>query len=305
VGDSPIKVEEVSHRSWPNSLRISNGIVEAIVVPVVGRVIAFEWAGAGRSVFWVDESNDDQQMVVEEGWRNFGGDKAWPAPQSEWERLTGRAWPPPAAFDSLAYQSAFLDGSIAITSPVDPHYGIQIIRHIDLCSDLPVLQISTEFRKVSGSPVRTGIWVITQMCDAECVYALLPESPAFRDGFVQQMGTRPESVQRAGRLLSLKRHSTQKIKIGLEANTLLWVGKEDVVKIEAASEAGEYPDLGCHTEIYTNPDPIPYIELETLSPLTTLRTGEAIRSTTTYSLTRRSQSSTEDEARKAFSILSA
>jgi hypothetical protein len=302
VGDSPIKIEEVSHREWPKSLRISNGLVEAIVVPAVGRIMAFQWAGAGRNVFWADESNDDQHMVVEEGWRNFGGDKAWPSPQSEWESLTGRAWPPPAAFDSLAYRATVLDGSIEITSPVDPHYGIQVVRNIALCIELPMLQISTEFRKVAGPPVRTGIWVITQMCDAECLYALLPEHSTFGDGFVQQMGTRPEFLQRAGRLLSLKRPSREKIKIGLEANTLLWVGKEDVVRIEAAGEPGEYPDLGCHTEIYTNPDPVPYIELETLGSLTTLRAGHAIRSTTRYSLTHRSESSTDDEAIKAFSI---
>src|SRR5947207_10963864 len=34
-------------------------------------------------------------------WGNFGGDKTWPAPQSDWPKLTSRAWPPPVAFDSM------------------------------------------------------------------------------------------------------------------------------------------------------------------------------------------------------------
>lgn len=268
--------------------------------------MSFRREKAGQNVFWTDESNDDQNAVVDEGWRNFGGDKAWPSPQSDWESLTGRAWPPPAAFDSLAYRASVGDGAIEISSAVDPHYGIQIVRSIALHDDLPVLRISTEFRKLAGPPVRTSIWVISQMCDAECVYALLPQTPSFRDGFVQQMGERPELLQIAGRLLSLKRQPSEKIKIGLEANNLLWVGDEDVLKIDgAASEAGEYPDLGCHTEIYTNPDPVAYIELETLGPLNTLRIGDVARSTTTYSLTPRSESSAHAEAMKAFSILPA
>ena len=42
---------------------------------------------------------------------NFGGDKTWPAPQSDWPKLTPRPWPPPVAFDSLPVQ-ATVDGFV-------------------------------------------------------------------------------------------------------------------------------------------------------------------------------------------------
>jgi hypothetical protein len=52
---------------------------------------------------------------------------------------------------------------------------------------------------------------------------------------------------------------------------------------DACDPSAEYPDLGCNTEVFTNAD---MLELETLSPLTTLPPDGALEHTERWSLHR-------------------
>jgi hypothetical protein len=70
------------------------------------------------------------------------------------------------------------------------------------------------------------------------------------------------------------------------------------VRIDAEQGPGEYPEGGCVTQIYTNPEPEPYVELETLGPLTILSIGDRIERTTLYTVFPRSVADPEAEARK-------
>jgi hypothetical protein len=79
---------------------------------------------------------------------------------------------------------------------------------------------------------------------------------------------------------------------------MAWIGQKLAVRIDAEAGPGEFPDGGCVTEIYTNPDPLPYVELETLGPLTTMSVGDKIERTTVYTILPRSESDAEAEARK-------
>jgi len=59
-----------------------------------------------------------------------------------------------------------------------------------------------------------------------------------------------------------------------------------------------YPDEGASVEVYTSPDPLPYVELEMLGPLTKMKQSEEISRTSTYTLLRRTETDPELEARK-------
>ncbi len=63
---------------------------------------------------------------------------------------------------------------------------------------------------------------------------------------------------------------------------------------------GQYPDDGCVTQVYTNPDPLAYVELETLGPLTNMRVGDRIERTTVYTVWPRTTPDAHAEALKAF-----
>ena len=57
----------------------------------------------------------------------------------------------------------------------------------------------------------------------------------------------------------------------------------------------EYPDRGASAEVYTNPDPKKYVELETLGPLSLMRPGDSISQTNIYVLQKRTQNAPADE----------
>lgn len=294
-----VLVERISYHGWPDCYRIANGCVEAIVVPAVGRLMQFRLAGDEDGAFWENRALDgllhDSNSSV---WLNFGGDKSWPAPQSAWSGQQGLDWPPPAGFDSRPMEPAPTDRGVVLTSSVDPAYGIQVVRTVELAPEQPRMRIKTEFRKVRGNAVRVGIWTITQMRDPERIYMLLPEKPSLANRYVRLLEGEPSDLRIDGRLLSLERHPLEFVKLGSQATSLAWVGGNCVVRIDAEEKLGEYPDGGCATEIYTNPGPLAYVELETLGPLETLHEGERLGQTALYTIMRRTVESPDAEAQR-------
>jgi len=260
-------------------------------------------AGAAEGAFWENRVFDGHLPPLNSSeWINFGGDKCWPAPQSDWPRHQGREWPPPVAFDSRPMEAAATERGVAMTSIVDPGFGIQVTRHVELDAAQPVMRIRTEYRKICGEAVVVGVWSITQMQEPERVCFFLLERSAFAGGYVRLMPAEPRELCSEGRLLSLARSPRENAKIGSDATSLAWMGRNCVVRIDAQAGPGEYPDGGCVTEVYTNADPLPYVELEAMGPLVNLSVGERIERATVYTILPRSTPDPEAEARKIFCL---
>jgi len=296
-----VDLNRISWHGWPDCIQIANQQSEVVVVPAIGRVMHFGLKGDPEGAFWQNRALNGMLPEPSSGeWMNFGGDKCWPAPQSDWPLHQGREWPPPAAFDASPHEAALIDNSVLLTSPVDPNFGIQVVRHIVLDALHPVMEIRTEFRKILGEPVEVSIWTITQLRDPERVFMLLPEKPGISAGDTRLISGEPAAMHVDGRRASLARHKSQAVKIGSEAANLAWIGRNCAVRIDVERGVGEYPDGGCVTEVYTNPDPLPYVELETLGPLATMKLGDSIALTTTYTIMPRSTADPQAEARRAF-----
>jgi hypothetical protein len=298
-----LTISSFTFRGWPGSYRMSNGRAQVVVVPAIGRVMQFSLAGDEEGPLWADRKLDGKLPGPEPGeWMNFGGDKTWPQPQSEWKQPTGRPWHPPAGFDATPFQAQISSGDIVLTSPIDPDYSIEIIRRIRLDPKLPIMTIATAYRKVSGDPVKVGAWVITQLREPRRVFALLPEKSIFKDGYKSIMGPAPKDLRIAGRLLSLARDPDSKINIGLDGGSLLWMDEDYTLSIDSARVSGDYAGDGCSAYVYTNPDPTPYVELETSGPLSVLRAGDRVEHTVTYRLSRRTEKEPEREAEKTWGL---
>jgi hypothetical protein len=292
-----VSMERFTYHGWPDCCRISNASVEAIVVPAIGRVMQFRRNGDRNGTFW--ENRDLDGKLHNPGcreWMNFGGEKCWPAPQSAWPLQQGCDWPPPAAFDARAMDSAEIERGVTLTSPADPVYGIQVVRQVELDPFQPRLLIRTEYRKLHGTAVTVGVWSIAQMREPERVFVPLPEESKFPDGYILLMEDEPAMLKITGRLLSLARHPQSFAKLGTDAASLLWIGSNCTVRIDTEHKPGDYPDGGCVTEIYTNPGLENYVELETLGPLVTLEAGDRIEQTTRFTLLPRTTADLDAEA---------
>lgn len=294
-----ITAKKINYQGWRNSWILSNGQVEAVVVPAIGRVMQFRFKD-GEDTFWENPKLYGKvPKPRSKEWGNFGGDKTWPAPQSDWKNNTGRDWPPPSGFDSMPVQ-AKVDGSeVTLISPIDSFYGIRTYRTIRLHPQKPVMTISTNYEKVKGNPKEVAVWVITQLRNPVAVYAALPQPSIFPQGYNRQSDQLPTNLKVENGLLSLTRNPKENHKIGCDANTLLWVGEKVVVRIDSPRVTGvSYPDQGSNAEIYTNSDPDAFVELEFLSPLKTLRIGERMNLTTTYTLIPRKNAKVEPEVKE-------
>jgi hypothetical protein len=288
------------HRGWHNAIILRNGLVEAVIVPSVGRVMQFRFAGESDGPFWENEQLAGRPMPTEP-WKaahgSFGGDKTWPAPQSLWN------WPPPDVFDTVSLTARVNDDrSVTLTSPVSPRFGLRTVRHINLDPAAAILRIATTYEKVAGEPLAVSVWIISQLRDPVAVYLPAPASSKFSSGLAPQWSAPPGASERRGDLLRLVRLPAKSYKVGNDSPAIVWVGAKHLLKISAERIVGApYPDEGCIAEFYGNADPIPYVELETVSPLKTLRVGDTHSATNTYVLARRSSADPEADARDLLS----
>jgi hypothetical protein len=289
-----------NYHGWTNSIWVSNGEVEAIIVPAVGRVMQFRLAGETDGPFW-----ENSQMFgkapdpASTEWGNFGGDKTWPAPQSDWPKVTPRAWPPPVAFDSAPVEAQVDGWNVTLVSAVDPDYGIRTRRDIRLEPARPAMSITTTYEKVGGRPRFVSIWVITQLKHPLLACAALPGKSRFVGSYLLQSDQPPADLKVRDDLLSLTRDPKASHKVGTDSGSLVWIGHDLILRIDSPRQwAVDYPDEGCSAEIYTNPDTLPYVELEMLGPLRPMRIGDRIQRTSTYTLERRTEPDPDLEVRK-------
>lgn len=297
VATSPVSVTTgQAYRGWSDAITLGNGTVEAIVVPSIGRVMQFRFTGETDGPFWANEKLAGSPLPADP-WKiahgSFGGDKTWPAPQSLWN------WPPPDIFDAAPLAVRVnADRSVTLTSPVSPRFGLRTVRHIALDPIEPVLRIATTYEKISGTPLTTSIWIITQLRDPVAVFLPIPADTKFPRGLAPQWSAPDGALQRHADLLRLGRDPRKSYKVGNDSAAVVWVGETHLLKIATKRLAGAtYPDGGCTAAFYGNADPVPYVELETMSPLQTLRAGESFTATNTYRLARRTRASLEEEAR--------
>jgi hypothetical protein len=294
------QVARIDYHGWRDALVLGNGLVEVVVVPAVGRIMQFRFVGASDGPFWMNPAPAGQSAATTTGdWANFGGDKTWPAPQADWDRIAARGWPPPAAFDSRPMEAVIDGASVTLVSPVDTGYGIRVRRRIELAPDRPVMTVTTSFEKAAGQPLDAAVWIITQLKDPAAVYALRPDLGSSGRAYVNQGAGTPAGLHVADGWLSLTRDPSQNHKIGLRAATLVWVGEAELLRIDSALvPGGKYPDDGSSAEVYTNADPLAYVELELLGPLARLQVGDKIERVSTYTLVRRVEKDPETEIRR-------
>lgn len=289
-----------NYQGWADSILVSNGRVEAIIVPAIGRIMQFRFSGETEGPFWENEALAGQAPNPSStNWMNFGGDKTWPAPQAEWGYVTPREWPPPAGFDAVPVEAVVDGWKVKLISPVDENYGIRTIREISLGLDTPVMTVRTTYEKVEGGPVMASVWVITQLKDPLVACTRIPHTSLYREGFQLMSEETPPSLRLRDGILYVERDPKAPHKVGMDAGSLLWVGEKEMLRIDSSRLPQQtYPDRGASAEIYTNPDPLRYVELEVLGPIHKMTAGSKIYRTSTYTLKRRTEVDLELEIRK-------
>lgn len=288
------------YAGW-NTICLSNGLVEIFVVPEIGgRIIQLR--SGGKDLFYVNPRHqgriyEPRENCASAGWKNYGGSKAWPAPQG-WEREDQWPGPPDPILDGGAYDLRIVEDSrervaLHLESQPDAYTGLTFSREIQLCENVSAVQLRQMMRNSSSRRVRWSIWQVTQQAtDSE----LLVYAPASRHR--QMFGDEPyeqAALDLESGLWKLG-YCNQVAKFAVEVQQG-WLAavrpRERIALLEEFQILPDrpYPD-GAPAEFWVNgagtftlpsgrinmeDDPNgcdPYIETEILSPLIELAPGE-------------------------------
>jgi uncharacterized protein DUF4380 len=268
---------------WPNTYRLSNGIVAARVVTDVGpRIMDFRPAGGANLLHTregVGGAGEDKYMFR-------GGWRLWIAPER-----TETTY----ALDNSACQVELVgDTTLRVTAPPQPAAGIQKQVEVTLKPGEPRLRITSRIKNVSDHPLTYAAWSLPVLAPGGRAflpldigsltafdatrrlilwsYAKLAD-PRYHcaDRLVQIDHTRVQAAPAA----QTGRHRDES-KIGVDSSqgwqAYLLHGTL-YLKRFPHDPAGQYPDGGATMEVYSNHE---FLELEHLGPLTTIAPGEEI-----------------------------
>lgn len=304
-----VSVKKTTFRGWAGAIRISNGVVEAVVVPEIGRIMLFQWVSRPESdpIFLNHDLAGKTAADVPTGtWANFGGDKLWPAPQSDWPKHAPQAWPPDGAFDGMPFQAEIVSNGVRLVGPWSKAFAARAIRTITMRPGQPRLYIAQEIEKEPSAPgaFPIGVWSITQTRPDGTIFLPLPAGADGQASYHMLGGdklTPGWSVR--GDLLVGMRDPKITIKVGSSGRqgwmASLYAGDVLFSEHYKYDPSGGYPDGGSTAEVYTNGGDLGYIEMEVLGPLANLAAGSVERYDVYWQLTRlpRTPADTDDACR--------
>ncbi len=282
-------VQRIDYQEWKGAYRLSNGTVELIFVPQIGRIMRYGFVG-DTNLLWENPNllgKTTDMVLAKTEWSNYGGDKLWPAPQKVW------GWPPDPIMDSgLQKVSITSDKRLKIEAPLSPKHHLQFVRVIKMDAEGTGVTFENRLINKSDKPATWSVWQVTQVAHPDKLILPLYKQGKFPTGYFVFQGADPkaESLQIVGDEVHLTRNALQSAKIGGDS-PLGWLKAERgnlTFEVSTKLQTGKtYPDDGCALEIYTNPDPLPYIELEVLGPLVEVKPQKTITLTTRWNLKRK------------------
>ncbi|RYX81774.1 DUF4380 domain-containing protein [bacterium] len=268
--------------------RLTNGKDEAVIVPALGRVMRYGKVG-GPNLLW----NSPTFSGLDWGWKNYGGDKTWLAPQSYWGVMSDKGWPPDSAIDGAPHEAEVVTGGkLKMVSGTSKTSGIRVERIMGF-NDAGEFEIQQSAIKTAGSPLRVGLWSVSQSVPAQAVFVpTSPDSP-YANGFFrfETKGKKQSAVVEDGLLRLEPKSEGEGQKFGIDSPVAAIASVSDGVAWvqKSAKPDGQYPDgvekHGFPVEVYINGTPKAYyVELEMLGPLVNMVKGQKMTHTVRWSL---------------------
>jgi hypothetical protein len=177
-----IRIEPHSIYGWQGQ-RMSAGPLSMILTPAIGgRIISLRYEG--REFLFVDKEHagetfefgpgeDIAARKAEIGFRLWGGDKTWVAPQSQWVGGT-----PSLDLDAGPYALTWEEKQAVMTSPICRETGLRIVRKVHIDGELTV-HLQEELHNTTDLPVTRSIWNVTQVL-RPCEFYIPAGPGAFR-----------------------------------------------------------------------------------------------------------------------------
>ncbi len=206
-------------------------------------------------------------------WRMYGGHRLWVSPEE---------MPRTYSMDDKPIKIEKTKDGVLIVGNPEKENSVQ--KEIEIKPHLKGgLEVIHRIKNIGKSPIIFACWALSVMRREG--FAIIPFNAGQR-GFLpdRRMVIWPYTNFTDKRLMLQDEYifvqqnpsAKQPIKIGtiVHPSWLAYYINDSVFVKTFSREEGEYPDFGCNIEIYTNAD---FLELETLSPLKTVKPSESIQ----------------------------
>jgi hypothetical protein len=274
-------VERIRYRGWQNAYKLSNGVVDLIVLADVGsRIIYYGFCG-GENQFY--EVAADTGLTGGNDFRLYGGHRLWVSPEVE------RTYFP----DSRPVNVSRNNNAVVFTAPIEdspPGTRLQKQIEVELNTDGSQATITHRITNHDSLPTSLAPWAPTMLRPGGRAILPLPTRVAMDRDHYQSVGVfgiwsftdLADSRWVLGtEYMQLKQLSQPagrfKEQMGGIYNPAGWGAyfRNGDLFVKRASVIAEarYPDFGCNFQVFTNPE---FLELETLGPVCDLQPGESV-----------------------------
>lgn len=300
----PVAIEPTTYHGWKDALRLTNGTVEVVVVPALGRILRYGFV-KGVNLIWEDPALSGQPANAKTSPR-FGGNKAWPWPQEEWPLFIGHTWPPPPEADQAAFQASVLKpDTVRLKSMPLVGFGVTIIRDVRLAQKGTRVTITTQLERTEPEPSKKPLaaWSITPVVAPDTLLVQLSPRSPLPNNYKPLGAFDPfASVTAKNGILQIVRNPEKASKIGIDGEAfgaiygdILWLLSNQTPHRSGQALPGE------RLQVYADTDKRadaargvpPYMELEMTSPRRPLtRRGDAVSLTEVWELQKLAGSAT-------------
>ncbi len=295
------------HLGWGWQAQVlRNDLVTLAVIPAIGGR-AMQYDLSDHAFLWVNpaEIGRTYEPAADAPWHNFGGSKAWVAPQGQWLR-GGGGWPPAPTLDHAPYTITSETGdhgeiTLIATGPVETFERWQA-KDLSLTRRFTMRPRSTQVRveqiisNHGSAPQQVANWDVTQLtglhtgaADPDNFFVYFPinsRSMFGQRGFFTFPGDARSTAESQWKtwpadgiagVQYLRRSG--KIAADVIGGWTAYVDERDGFthvkrfSITAAPAPGTYPDGGSSLQVYTS-GLEPYLEVGVLGPMVDLLPGQ-------------------------------
>jgi hypothetical protein len=273
-------VEKIGYRGWKNAYRISNALVELVVLGDVGpRVISYNFIGE-ENIF--HEVSDQAGMTGGTDFRLYGGHRLW-----VWPEVDSTYFP-----DNSAVAVSQLGRGVRFAAQVEsasPGSNLQKELEIQLDEAGSRVTVSALITNRDSHRVELAPWAPTMMRAGGRAILPLPSRAAMDRDHFQSVG--PLALwsftdfadprwSLGTEFIQLQQQSNPKCRFREQMTGIFnpagwgayFLEGTLFIKRTAVTPGAQYPDFGCNFEVFTNPE---FLELESLGPKVQLAPGES------------------------------
>ncbi len=294
--EDPVPVAPITaepFHDWADALRLSNNLIEVVVVPSIGRIAHIAWRDEPNLLRLDQEGQGANNETTARGsWRDYGGDWVWPVARYHWPRFQEADWPPGRLLDGHGWSGRAWETEegrqfAMMTKEYEAPLNIRVTRTIVLPADQNAFEVRQQVTAMAPTEIPVALCQMLQLVDAQWSVLPVDSDSRFERGYHVLAGDPPDAATFSRNdNLWVYRVGSGAHGIGVDS-ARRWIAAildQTLLILRATPREGDgpYPHDGCTVELHSRAGPNPLVALGVLSPEQPLDAEEQIANVIHY-----------------------